>query len=358
MKSQHSRLEWIDSIRAFAAIFVMALHLWGIAYANVASPGYIAIAINWSVYGIADIGKIGVIIFFAVSGFVIPFSLLRGSANNLPRFIISRIFRLYPIYWVSIFIAVVIFGYASSSTQLVANITMFQKFIGFDDIVGLYWTLQIELVFYILCAILFLFNTLNKDRTLFRNMYFFIAVALLMAVARYITQKKLPVAMPLSLSVMFFGFIWRKYLLSEGSIRRGSIIICLAVFFAALVPVTLLAYNSDMGFDERWYRYFATYLAALSIFIFFTRVFTVKNAVAAYLGKISYSIYLLHGLIGRPILEYLLQYKAVSPYIMLSASALFVVAVSSVTYYIIEKPFIELSRRINRRYEVAAADRG
>lgn len=354
MKAHQPRIEWIDSLRALAAIFVMALHLWGIAYENVTAPGYIAAAVNWSVYGVADIGKVGVIIFFAVSGFVIPFSLLRGGANNIPRFVISRFFRLYPLYWAAIFIAVVIMGYTITTPQLIANITMFQKFAGFDDIVGVFWTLQIELVFYIICAVLFFYKSLDNERSLFRNMYFFIALALLMAFARYVTQKKLPVALPLSLSVMFFGFIWRKYLLNEGGVRRRDIVVCLALFFAALLPITLLAYNTNLGFDEKWHRYFATYLAGIFIFIFFTKVFTVKNAVATYLGKISYSIYLLHGLIGRPALEHLLQYKAVSPYIMLSASALFVVAVSSVTYYIIEKPFIELSRRINKRYEVAA----
>jgi len=331
----------------------MALHLWGIAYADVSSPGHIAAAVNWSVYGIADIGKVGVIIFFAVSGFVIPCSLLRSGTNNLSRFVISRFFRLYPLYWATIFIAVVIYGYAASMPQLLANITMFQKFAGFEDIVGVFWTLQIELVFYILCAVLFLFKTLDNEHTLYRSFYFFIAVALLMAFARYVLQRKLPVALPLSLSVMFFGFIWRRYLLNEGAVKQRDIFICLCIFFVVLLPVTLLAYNSDMGFDERWHHYYATYLFAIIFFIFFTKVFTVRNSVAAYLGKISYSIYLLHGLIGRPLLERLLQYKAASPYLMLLITALGIIAVSSVTFYLIERPFINLSRRINRRYEVA-----
>src|SRR4051794_26399249 len=44
-------------------------------------------------------GLLGVALFFLVSGFVIPFSLDRGS---LSRFVIRRIFRLYPVYWLSL----------------------------------------------------------------------------------------------------------------------------------------------------------------------------------------------------------------------------------------------------------------
>lgn len=345
------RFEWIDSLRAIAAIFVMAAHLWGTASQNIIFPGIFEKAIDAIVFGAADIGKTGVVIFFAVSGFVIPFSLQKGASNNIKRFAISRFFRLYPLYWVLIILAVTAFGHKTGTLRLLANLTMFQRFIGIDDLLGVFWTLQIELIFYILCVFLFWLKSLHSEKAMFRNFYFFIALAFIMSIARYMTNIKLPVALPLSLSVMFFGFIWRKYLLNEGRIRLAEVVTCLAVFVVTLLPITLLAYNNNYGFSEIWYKYFIAYTAALLIFISLTKIFTIKNFVASYLGRISFSIYLLHELIGVPLLNYLIKFKIVSPYIMLLASILIVFAASSATYYLIEKPFIQLSKRINSRYE-------
>ncbi len=326
---------------------VMLLHFWNIVYSKTGLPGIFERIFNTLVFGISDLGKIGVVLFFAVSGFVVPYSLLKNNSQGLKKFIISRVCRLYPLYWATIIIAVVFFDYKTDTFQLAANFTMFQKFIGVEDIVGVFWTLQIELIFYILCMVLFFYGVLDKDKTLFRSMYFFLALSFLTALARYITNKKLPVAVPLSLSIMFFGYAWRKYLLNEGNIKLSKMLAYLAVFIAVLLPITLLAYNRNYGFDEVWHRYFIIYAAALLIFVLLTKVFIIKNSVSSYLGKISYSTYLLHLVIGRPFLEYMVQFNFVNQYVMLLIAMFVVFAVSSVSYYLIEKPFIQLSRRLN-----------
>ena len=38
---------------------------------------------------------------------------------------------------------------------MLANLTMLQQFAGIENVIGLYWTLQIELIFYGLCVLLF-----------------------------------------------------------------------------------------------------------------------------------------------------------------------------------------------------------
>ena len=45
-----------------------------------------------------DLGKIAVVIFFAISGFVVPFSIFKYNKNHLYNFAINRFFRLYPVY--------------------------------------------------------------------------------------------------------------------------------------------------------------------------------------------------------------------------------------------------------------------
>lgn len=91
------------------------------------------------------------------------------------------------------------------------TLTMLQHFFGIDNIIGLYWTLQIELIFYVACSTLFLAGLLKKPEHIMTITVALLVAALALALARYETGRKLPVALPLALSVMFLGFAWRRY---------------------------------------------------------------------------------------------------------------------------------------------------
>jgi peptidoglycan/LPS O-acetylase OafA/YrhL len=155
--SQQSRFAHIDALRAVAALLVVWTHTsesFLPATASQVWPNDLARAF--------DFGRIGVVVFFLVSGFVIPSSLERGGPRlALAReFIVRRFFRLYPLYWLSIPLGVltahIIFGEGFGWAAFLANFTMIQEFLGFESAEGLYWTLQTELVFYAICLVLFL----------------------------------------------------------------------------------------------------------------------------------------------------------------------------------------------------------
>jgi len=44
-------------------------------------------------------GGLGVLLFFAISGYVIPNSLRGTRVRGLKRFVIHRFFRLWPTFW-------------------------------------------------------------------------------------------------------------------------------------------------------------------------------------------------------------------------------------------------------------------
>ncbi|CAM5339645.1 hypothetical protein SSTU70S_04052 [Stutzerimonas stutzeri] len=48
-----------------------------------------------------DFGRIGVVVFFIISGFVIPASLRGPRGEDCRQFLIRRLFRLYPLCWLS-----------------------------------------------------------------------------------------------------------------------------------------------------------------------------------------------------------------------------------------------------------------
>src|SRR4029079_3048808 len=141
------RLEFLDVLRGIAAMTVFFSHV-----AERVSP-----TLRDIVHTRFDLGHFGVTLFFMCSGFIIPFSLERQ--NSLYRFWISRIFRLYPLYWftigLSIFLAYIQSGERSFSQFLLANsktilgnLTMLQLFLGIPHIRGEYWTLAFEMLFY------------------------------------------------------------------------------------------------------------------------------------------------------------------------------------------------------------------
>src|SRR5215210_2024076 len=90
------RLVFLDALRGLAAMAVFVSHA-----AERVSP-----ILRDIVHTRFDLGHFGVTLFFLCSGFIIPFSLERQ--NSLASFWISRIFRLYPLYWFTIGVSVLL----------------------------------------------------------------------------------------------------------------------------------------------------------------------------------------------------------------------------------------------------------
>lgn len=110
------RLAFVDSLRALAAVAVVFHHIGDELFDQVVTRlGF-------------DFGRYGVLLFFIISGYVVPHSLLARATKPLISFVLSRGFRLYPAYWFSL-VVVFLFGYApATSLQLIANVTMAQRF--------------------------------------------------------------------------------------------------------------------------------------------------------------------------------------------------------------------------------------
>ncbi len=136
-----SRLDFLDMLRGVAALSVFVSHVGERVWS----------AFKHMVYTSFDLGNFGVMLFFLCSGFIIPISL--EQQGSLWRFWVRRILRLYPLYWFSIALSIVL-DYAmagdvtisdflaKNAATILANMTMLQIVFGFDHIHGEYWTLM------------------------------------------------------------------------------------------------------------------------------------------------------------------------------------------------------------------------
>jgi peptidoglycan/LPS O-acetylase OafA/YrhL len=152
-----ARLGWLDALRGFAALVVVAFHL---------SPYVAGPAPHAAILRHIDLGKYGVMLFFLVSGYVIPMSLERHG--SLRRFWVGRLFRIYPAFLAASAVmgALIVAGVLTLTAPLqkdslggaLAHVTMLSDLVGVRGLVRVFWTLSYEMTFYLMVAGLFAYG--------------------------------------------------------------------------------------------------------------------------------------------------------------------------------------------------------
>jgi peptidoglycan/LPS O-acetylase OafA/YrhL len=146
-------LGWLDALRGIAALVVVFDHS---SYSFMAEfRRELTPQFNTSRYGI--------MVFFLVSGYVIPASLERRGCVR--TFWIGRLFRVYPL-WAAVVTALLaadLWGFAEirdygrqgAVTVAVAHVTLLQELLGTPNLLLVLWTLSYEMAFYLLVVALF-----------------------------------------------------------------------------------------------------------------------------------------------------------------------------------------------------------
>lgn len=344
------RLDHLDALRGVAAVAVMWYHYVHGQARDFGAVGNLAVV---ALTDVVDAGKVAVVLFFAISGFIIPNSLSSQHARPVRHFVVGRFFRLYPAYWLSIALCVLFFetSRVPAERDILLNLTMVQGFLGVRDINGVAWTLLIELVFYAVCLAMHLAGVLGSRRAQFLAFLAALGLALLLAGLRYALVRKFPVAMPLGIAVMFLGTLWRGVVLERDPAARGYAGRALLLLVAVLPPICVLAYSADFGFGETWPRYLVAYAVAVGAFLLFTSRLRLRSRALAYLGTISYSVYLLHTPMAAALSRLgLFPTEGLTPaaqWLVVGAAMAAVVALSALSHRFVERPAIAFGRHLS-----------
>jgi len=161
MKKSSYRFYEIDFLRFLAALFVVMFHYTFRGYAADHKS-----VLFFPYFGeISRYGYLGVPLFFIISGFVI---LLSAYNKKSMEFAISRFVRLYPAYWFAVtltFVTILAIGgvrYKAGLYQYIVNMTMLHSYVGVASIDGVYWTLMVEVKFYLLIFIIIFMNQIHN----------------------------------------------------------------------------------------------------------------------------------------------------------------------------------------------------
>ncbi len=345
-----TRYVFIDGLRGIAALLVMVYHF------NMA-PDAIR-EVYWSllpspIHFIITSGWFGVDIFFVISGLVIAHSV--GNSVITPRyfanFALRRSIRIDPPYWVALVLCVLVQQFGNlvigkhavvfPSLQVwLANLSYLQIWYGVS-LLGVSWSLTHELQFYILfiCLIGLCQSVLRvaPESKAWSSALLFLCfgvTGLASAAYPFKVDRTLMVTCAQTWHMFCCGVFC--YLL-----LNRKIVWPLAAFY--LVGITLLKIDGTMA-PVRVGVLLATVVAAcqtnkLGVWL--------KARPFQYFGRISYSLYLVHVIIGVPLL-YFAYRIGVNTTIPLIACYLLAVGltigVADLMYRLVERPTVRFSK--------------
>jgi peptidoglycan/LPS O-acetylase OafA/YrhL len=344
------RFAHIDVLRAVAALLVIYQHAAEEVLRRAGGIAMTPLERALIVFGTQTVGfgEIGVCVFLMISGFVVPASLQSYRGAPVRTFAAHRFFRLYPAYWLSLALWLVFLAWEQGHVRwdaAAANATMLQAYLGFPNLMGLYWTLELELFFYTACVLLFLAGRLASARTMFGIL---LAVVLVREGVRHLDQDLsgqawFTLTYLRYVGYMFFGLLYRKWLLEgDRRARAAAVVMALATFW--LFAGKGVTHFGDAEARQRLFNH----LLALGMFVFCTAVWRPDFRLGRYLGRISYSLYLFHPIVFYPLLYWwatlplALRYHPLAYVALAYAGTL---AFSALTYRFIEEPANRLAKR-------------
>lgn len=282
-------------------------------------------------------GWLGVEVFFVISGFVIPLALLRErySLSNYITFLLKRLTRLYPPYLASVALAFALLAIYSmykgqprvnlDPNDLLLHLGLLNDLFGRPWLNSIYWTLAIELQFYVVIGLFFplLFSSEPWRRYV--------------GYAAFVLPT---FAVPSSIFLFHYSFLFLMGILriqySSGLLRQLEYLTLLIVCSFGILLVTGLVVLC------------AALFTVGTITFLKRRIPLLDN-----LGRVSYSFYLLHGSLGSLVLFLLLRFTMVSneleKLVALLLSVFATACFATVAYYLIERPAIRCSYGIYYR---------
>ncbi len=290
--TKQARFYEIDLLRFLAACCVVLFH-YGFA-------GYAAAKTKMpcpSLAPVAKYGYLGVDLFFMISGFVILMTASKGSAR---AFVISRMVRLFPAFWVCCtltFLTSLLIGgthYAVTWRQYAVNMTMLNEFVGVASIDGVYWSLFIELRFYAMVLAVLLFGQIERVKL------FLGGWLLLSAAAEWWPVKHSGVFAPdyaaYFVSGAMFYVVWKEgWSLYKALVLLGAYLLALIVGVRKAAEVASY-YHGTISAVVVALTISVFYIVLLAIVVSRRRDFGSPKWL--WLGALTYPLYLIHQHIG------------------------------------------------------------
>lgn len=338
-KKNDSNIQSVQIMRGIASLLVLLLHISikGSQYGNDALKGF-------------SIGGSGVDLFFIISGYIMCVS-TADRHLNFYQFMLLRVKRIIPLYWLITTMALVIYLYnpklintSGGETSIWASYALFPNGKRFLNDNG--WTLSYEFFFYFIFAFFIKKGTYKAMEASSVILLIFVGIGLCFEYNRILFH--------FSTSILYLEFVFGMgcfYLFDKKKARLESkygIALC-------LLGALLLALEHIFQVpDQEKGRGFFWAIPMLSIFIGLLslegpirRSTSVVRNLLLQIGNSSYSLYLIHPFVLSGTAMCLKHFRMTSnPYLFTVCLLTFSVAVGHLVYLYVERPLIALVKRI------------
>lgn len=330
---ENEKIIALDSLRGIAALMVCIFHF---------TNDTTFLSSDTILHLIGKNGWSGVQLFFLISGFVIPYSLYKANYSyqnciwSAKNFLLRRFVRIEIPYFISILLVLFV-GYLYSISpyykgtgfeidfeNVFLHLFYINSFFDKPFLSSVYWTLGIEFQFYIL--VLLIFPLLLK-----RSIYFILILSSWYGLSFIFIDVYLIFGyMP------YFGLgilLFRNYIKVENQnyfylIAILLLSVCLfesrVSFFVVLIAFLIVHFKPNLSF---WG--------------------------SAFLGSISYSLYLIHLPIGGRMVSLTALFTQNSYLKMIAVLLIMLICIctSYIYYLLVEKPSLNLAKKINYKQE-------
>lgn len=298
------RIKTLDIMRFIAALNVMLYHY---LYRGIQTGRVEEMDLQSSHF--FKYGYLGVNLFFIISGFVIFLSLKNN--NNYLTFIKNRIIRLFPTYLISITITLSMFlifleNIPFDNKTIITNFFMINWIFNLPSIDGVYWSLHIEWVFYILMTGFLLISKKIKIINCVYSWFIIIIILKLMKLFDFYVPGEISFLLMEKYGLLFIaGIFFYKNYISGFNIKDFLILLMCFILSSydlinqsRILEIDLKSTSSDIilitiNLSFFLYFFFLSYIEKLNKFSF------------AKLGMVSYPMYLIHQELGYILYDYL-----------------------------------------------------
>ena len=373
--SSGTYLPGLTGVRGAAAGWVLIYHLW--VFSGPKEIVWVIGKVRLDFTPLLSCGWVGVDIFFVLSGFLLSLPFIRGSLGlqapqSAKEFYRRRALRILPLYYFQLFILVSlsqlgIFGVAPTWWDVVSHLSLLHHF--FEPFSGsineVFWTLSLEVGFYLLLPLLVPFITwprlwwLLLISVILVLLYRLAGFALINAYEISSTgwvMEQLPGRIDQFVMGIASAYLFIRHQGALSPVEKRSLSSLFVV--TGLTGIIGMLYLMDVKHEDYWKGDW-TLFAWHSITGFFVAQFLFgvalsgtlaqklfSNRTIVFLGVISYSLYLWHFVVIKGVQQsgWISADGYVLPYLTLLCVPL-IVAISVVSYWFIERPFLRIRHR-------------
>lgn len=337
-----NRVHSLDYLRGLMAFGIMVYHyfLWTGSHPDAGTL-------------LGRTGIYGVSVFYVLSGltlYIVYHEKL--NASNTGQYFIKRIFRIFPLLWLSILLTLFVMGKKTDLLTLMLNVTGLFGFVAPDKYIAIAsWSIGNELVFYLFFPLVLLLNTRYSNSIRF----FFIFSALIglwfafliLADNQLLKWQWKAYVNPLNQLVLFSGGVYAGALFSgkKFPVYTGPLLMVVTLLVFAFYPVSGNQSALVTGVPRLVFVLLSIALAVSFLITGFPQG-SLTDKVLSRLGEATYSVYLLH-----PVVFHLLKthagLKLNGGFILLAMAITLVV--STLVYKYFEVPFIRLGQWVINR---------